>query len=66
MQIGSAHSSLQSAMNENDDLVAQQKPRLTHFLSIPINNENVVERFKNFKVRFKADLLKMIHLIPSK
>lgn len=54
-------------MNESENVIAQQRPRLTHFLSIPINDENIVEKFMDFKVRLKADMTnEFVEFIPNK
>lgn len=47
---GSTRSAVESAMKEIEKLAAQKQRRLTHFLSIPINNKGIVEKFSQFKV----------------
>lgn len=50
---GSTRSSVEAAMNEIENMLALQRRRLTHFLSIPINDNGIVEKFIQFKVQTK-------------
>lgn len=52
---GSTRSSVQAAMNEIETMLALQRRRLTHFLSIPINDKGIVEQFIQFKVKTKKE-----------
>lgn len=47
---GSTRSSVESAISEIENIIAQQQRRHTHFLSIPIHDEGIVAKFVQFKV----------------
>lgn len=48
--IGSTFSSVESARDEIENIIALQRRRHTHFLSVPITDKGVVEKFIQFKV----------------
>lgn len=54
--VGSTRSSVETALKEIENIVAQQKQRLTHFLSIPINDPGILVKFNQFKVRIETQL----------
>lgn len=54
--IGSTRSSVEEAMNEIECVLATQKQRLTHFISIPVNDTGISEKFLQFKVKTKNTL----------
>lgn len=47
---GSDRLSVESALKEIESIIAQQRRRLTHFLSIPINDKGIIDKFIEFKV----------------
>lgn len=48
---GPTRSAVEAAMNEIENMLTLQRRRLTHFLSIPINDKGIVEKFIQFKVK---------------
>lgn len=57
---GPTLSSVESARNEIENIIALQRRRYTHFISIPIDDEGVVEKFIQFKVRNIRDPFALI------
>lgn len=48
--LGSSRSSVSLARCRIEKIVSEHKPKFTHFLSVPITNEFIIEKFVEFKV----------------